>query len=147
MGEAPRTRPTLEQIFGHFARTVATRSTCRRLQVGSVITSGDFTRVLSIGYNGNARGLANSCDREEPGNCGCIHSEINALLKLDYTEPEKVMFVTDSPCVACAKAIINAGVGRVFYLRQYRRTEGVDLLRQVGISVAQLDLPELPTLP
>lgn len=146
MGEAPRARPTLEQIFGHFARIVATRSTCVRLQVGSVITSGDFTRVLSIGYNGNARGLPNSCDREEPGNCGCIHSEINALLKLDYTEPEKVMFVTDSPCVACAKAIINAGVGRLLYLREYRCSEGVDLLRRAGVTVERLELPELPPL-
>ncbi|MCK5800982.1 MAG: hypothetical protein KAI47_27530, partial [Deltaproteobacteria bacterium] len=68
-------RPTLPQIFGQFARLVATRSTCKRLNVGSVVTNGDFTRVLAIGYNGNARGLPNTCDRDEEGNCGCIHSE------------------------------------------------------------------------
>lgn len=142
-----RERPTLEQIFGQFARTVATRSTCTRLQVGSVITNGDFTRVLAIGYNGNARGLPNTCDRAEPGNCGCIHSEINALLKLDYTEHEKIMFVTDSPCVNCAKAIINAGIQRVFYLREYRKTDGVDLLRSVGIEASLLPIPELDLPP
>jgi len=135
-------RPTFHQLFARFAQLVATRSTCTRLQVGSVITSGDFTRVLSIGYNGNARGLANTCDREEPGNCGCIHSEINALLKLDYTEPSKILFLTDTPCVNCAKAIINAGIGAVYYIRDYRKTEGVDLLRSVGIPVERVDLPE-----
>jgi dCMP deaminase len=135
-------RPTLEQVFGRFCQIVALRSTCTRLQVGSVITSADFTRVLSIGYNGNAKGLRNTCDRREPGNCGCIHSEINALLKLDYTEPHKIMFVTDSPCEACAKAMINAGISRVYYLRQYRRTEGVELLRSVDIPTELLTLPE-----
>jgi hypothetical protein len=101
-----------------------------------------FHPVLSIGYNGNAKGLRNTCDRREPGNCGCIHSEINALLKLDYTEPHKIMFVTDSPCEACAKAMINAGISRVYYLRQYRRTEGVELLRSVDIPTELLTLPE-----
>ena len=134
-------RPTLHQIFAQFAQLVATRSTCKRLQVGSVITSGDFTRVLAIGYNGNARGLPNTCDREEPGNCGCIHSEINALLKLDYTEPTKLMFLTDTPCLACAKAIINAGIDAVYYVRQYRNPEGIELLRSTGIPTQQVDLP------
>jgi dCMP deaminase len=138
-----RSRPALVEIFGQFARLVATRSTCNRLQVGSVITNGDFTRVLSIGYNGNARGLPNACDREEPGNCGCIHSEINALLKLDYAEHEKVMFVTDSPCANCAKAIINAGIQRLYFIRRYRKSTGLDLLAQAGISSEQISLPEL----
>ena len=119
---------------------MATRSTCKRLQVGSVVTSGDFTRVLAIGYNGNARGLPNTCDREEPGNCGCIHSEINALLKLDYTEPTKLLFLTDTPCLDCAKAIINASIDAVYYLREYRKTEGLDLLRSVGIPTQQVDV-------
>jgi len=135
-------RPTLPEVFGRFSQLVALRSTCKRLQVGSVITSGDYTRVLSIGYNGNAKGLANTCDREEPGNCGCIHSEINALLKLDYTEQHKIMFVTDSPCIACAKAMINAGIDAVYYLREYRKTEGVELLRSVRIPTELLVLPE-----
>lgn len=134
-------RPTLREVFGRFSQLVALRSTCTRLQVGSVITSADFTRVLSIGYNGNARGLPNTCDREEAGNCGCIHSEINALLKLDYTEPHKIMFITDSPCAACAKAIINAGIDKVYYLREYRIRDGLDLLRQAGIESERLELP------
>jgi dCMP deaminase len=133
-------RPSLQQIFADFSRLVARRSTCKRLQVGSVITSGDYMRVLAIGYNGNARGLPNTCDRDEPGNCGCIHSEINALLKLDYTEPHKIMFITDSPCVGCAKAIINAGIEQVHYLRAYRKADGLDLLRSAGIAVSQIEL-------
>ena len=57
------------------AEELAKRSTCARLQVGSVITTGDLTQVLGIGYNGNARGLPNRCDSTEPGSCGCLHSE------------------------------------------------------------------------
>ena len=140
-------RPTLPQIFGQFARLVATRSTCKRLNVGSVVTNGDFTRVLAIGYNGNARGLPNTCDRDEEGNCGCIHSEINALLKLDYTEPEKIMFITDSPCVACSKAIINAGIQHVYYLREYRVSTGLGLLRGAGIETTLLTLPDFDIPP
>ncbi len=126
---------------------MATRSTCKRLNVGSVVTNGDFTRVLAIGYNGNARGLPNTCDRDEAGNCGCIHSEINALLKLDYTEPEKIMFITDSPCVACSKAIINAGIQHVYYLREYRVSTGLGLLRGAGIETTLLTLPDFDIPP
>ncbi len=140
-------RPTLPQIFGQFARLVAMRSTCKRLNGGSVVTNGDFTRVLAIGYNGNARGLPNTCDRDEAGNCGCIHSEINALLKLDYTEPEKIMFITDSPCVACSKAIINAGIQHVYYLREYRVSTGLGLLRGAGIETTLLTLPDFDIPP
>src|SRR6266550_2535309 len=74
-------RIPLEEVYMRMAEELAKRSTCARLQVGSVITSGDLTQVLGIGYNGNARGLPNRCDGTEPGRCGCIHSEANALVK------------------------------------------------------------------
>lgn len=103
-----------------------------------MITPADYTRVLSFGYNGNAKGLANTCDSDEPGQCGCVHAEMNALLKLDYTEPSKVMFVTDSPCKACAKAMVNSGISRVYFVREYRKTEGLDLLRELNIPVERI---------
>ena len=61
-------RPTFEQVYMDFAESIARRSTCRRLQVGTVITTTDFRKVLAVGYNGNASGLPNECDRDEPGN-------------------------------------------------------------------------------
>jgi len=117
------------------AEELAKRSTCARNQVGSVITNAELTQVLGIGYNGNARGLANECDSAVPGSCGCVHSEANCLVKAGALMPGKVMFVTTSPCVMCAKMTINANVARVFYREAYRDGTGLDVLRQGGVEV------------
>src|SRR5271157_5122725 len=104
------------------AEALAERSTCSRLQVGTVITSTDYRRVLAVGYNGNATGLPNQCDRDEPGNCGCLHSEENAVINCDAPrQVEKIVFVTHLPCMMCAKRLINLGnVRRVYYRTDYR---------------------------
>ncbi len=134
--QAPDRIP-LEEVYMRMAEELAKRSTCARLQVGSVITTSDLTQVLGIGYNGNARGLPNRCDSSEPGNCGCLHSEQNALIKAGAQLPGKVMFVSASPCVMCAKMIINANVGRVYYRQAYRDPAGLNVLRQAGVEVVQ----------
>ncbi len=137
---APRRRPSFESIYMRLAQTLAERSTCVRLQVGTVITSTDFRKVLAVGYNGNATGLPNQCDRAEPGNCGCLHSEENAVINCDSPrQVEKLVFVTHLPCVACAKRLINLGnVKKVYYAEDYRLRDAVDLLRTVGIEVEKL---------
>ncbi len=124
------------------AITLAERSTCRRLQVGTVITSTDFRKVLAVGYNGNASGLHNGCDRDEVGNCGCLHSEENAVINCDSPRiTEKVVFVTHLPCAMCAKRLINLGnVRRVVYAQDYRNRDSVELFSQVGISVGQMSI-------
>ncbi len=136
----PPARPTFQLIYLQLAETLAKRSTCHRLQVGTVITSTDFRKVLAVGYNGNATGLPNGCDRDEPGNCGCLHSEENAVINCDAPRSiEKVVFVTHLPCVACAKRLINLGnVKAVFYGQNYRIQDSIKLLNSVGITVAQL---------
>src|SRR5438552_4979340 len=110
-------RPSFPAIYLQLAKTLAGRSTCKRLRVGTVITSTDYRKVLAVGYNGNAAGLPNSCDRDETGNCGCLHSEENAVINCDSPRAlEKHVFVTHLPCVACAKRLINlGGVRRVYY--------------------------------
>src|SRR5581483_184429 len=118
-------RIPLEEVFMRMAEELAKRSTCARLQVGSVITTADMTQVLGIGYNGNARGLPNQCDTTTPGSCGCLHSEQNALIKAGAQLPAKVMFVSASPCVMCAKMAINANVARVYYRQAYRDPAGL----------------------
>jgi dCMP deaminase len=140
---ATRTRPSFEKIYLDLARVLAQRSTCKRLAVGTVITSTDYRKVLAVGYNGNASGLPNSCDRDEPGNCGCLHSEENAVINCDSPRStEKVVFVTHLPCVGCAKRLINLGnVRKVVYGQDYRVRDSIDLLRSVGIEVAKLDEP------
>lgn len=131
-----------------YAGLLAERSTCLRgTKVGAVITTTDFRRVLAIGYNGNASGLPNTCDRTGPeavGNCGCIHAEENAAISC--TEPrstEKIVFTTHLPCAACAKRLIQlGGVYKVYYLNDYRIKTGIELLQQVGITAQQLTLAE-----
>src|SRR5690349_23838660 len=77
----PVERIPLYEVYMRMAEELAKRSTCARLQVGTVVTDQVLENVLAIGYNGNARGLPNRCDSAVPGSCGCIHSEMNALVK------------------------------------------------------------------
>lgn len=137
-------RPSFQSIYMELARTLAKRSTCHRLQVGTVITSTDYRKVLAVGYNGNATGLNNGCDRSEPGNCGCLHSEENAVINCDSPRfIEKIVFVTHLPCVACAKRLINLGnVKKIYYGEDYRLRDSIDLLTSVGIEIAHHASPE-----
>ena len=132
-------RIPLYEVYMRMAEELAKRSTCSRLQVGTVVTDAKLENVVAIGYNGNARGLPNRCDSTVPGNCGCIHSEVNALVKAPGTIEDKVVFVTDSPCVACAKLMINSGVSHVFFRRPYRDPSGVELLSSAGVTPVQYD--------
>ena len=136
-----KTRPSFDEVYMQFAETIARRSTCKRLAVGTVITTTDYRKVLAVGYNGNASGLANSCDREEPGNCGCLHSEENAVINCDAPrETKKFVFVTHLPCAACAKRLINLGnVEKIVYRNSYRKKDAIDLLETVGITVYQFE--------
>ena len=119
---------------------LARRSTCSRLQVGTVISSADYCRILAVGYNGNAAGLPNGCDRSDEGNCGCIHSEENAIIKCQESrKTPKIVMVTHIPCVMCAKRLINlGGVQHVYYALNYRIRDAIHILREVDIGVTQL---------
>lgn len=142
MEKASNNRPSFERIYLQLAFTMAKRSTCLRLQVGTVITSTDYRKVLAVGYNGNATGLPNHCDREEPGNCGCLHSEENAVINCDSPRHvEKIVFVTHLPCVSCAKRLINLGnVVKIYYGHDYRLKDSLNILESVKIPVERLDL-------
>jgi len=129
------TRPPLYEVYMRMAEELAKRSTCARLQVGTVITNATLEHVVSIGYNGNARGFPNRCDSTEEGKCGCIHSEMNALVKSPGQMRDKVAFVTASPCVMCAKLMIQANVSRLFFRERYRVPAGLEILEQAGVVV------------
>jgi dCMP deaminase len=134
-------RPTFEQILMKMAGLILGRSTCKRLQVGCVISSVDFRKILSMGYNGNATGLPNTCDSEEPGKCGCLHAEENAVINCDSPRQwEKIVFCTHLPCKMCAKRLINlGGVQCVYYAQDYRLREGEELLFASRIRCLQLE--------
>ena len=130
-------RISFEEIYMKLAFDLSLRSTCSRLNVGAVIVSKDYSRVYGIGYNGNAAGLGNGCDRNTPGNCGCLHAEDNALLKTNGgPEVPKIAFVTHQPCSYCAKRIVNkGGVEKVYYFHPYRLRDGIEILEKSGIQV------------
>jgi len=131
-------RPSFDDIYMHMALMIAQRSTCRRSQVGCIIATQDNQKVLSLGYNGGPKGLFNDCISDEPGKCGHLHAEVNALIKATYGDgSKKKAYVTTSPCLACATALINGGVEEVIYHTKYRITDGLELLEQAGIKVRQ----------
>lgn len=132
-------RIPLYEVYMRMAEELAKRSTCARLKVGTVITDAALENVVAIGYNGNAKGFPNRCDSAVPGSCGCLHSEMNALVKAPGGMKDKVVFVTDSPCVMCAKLMINSGVSHVFYRRPYRDPSGLEALEAGDVTPVRYD--------
>lgn len=132
-------RPSWDNIWMKMARTLAKRSVDKRTRVGAIIVPDDNTRVLALGYNGDWKGGPNIAESDEPGKSGFLHAELNALIKLDFSEQrKKVMYVTVSPCASCASAIINAGISEVIYDELYRLPDGIERLKAAGVSVRGL---------
>ena len=133
-----QTRPEWDEVWMKMAETIAERSHHPNFKVGAIIVTSDNTQVLSLGYNGNAKGMSNVPKSTKPGQCGLLHAEINALLKLDYNNPkDKVMYVTLSPCEYCAKAIVNSGIKKVVIKNMYRDSTGVNILKDSGIIISK----------
>jgi dCMP deaminase len=132
-------RPSVESLIMDFAMSLTRRATCKRAQFSCVIASADMTQIYGFGYNGTAKGFAHDdCKVDQPGNCGCVHAEINALIKVRVNDPHKVVFVTGQPCVTCAKAIINSGAAKIYYRSAYRSDEGLELFKRASIEVERV---------
>jgi dCMP deaminase len=132
-------RVSWEHIWMETCLSVSKRSPHPTNKVGAIIVSGDNTRVLSIGYNGDYSGGPNELESDIPGMSGFIHAETNAIIKMDYhANCDKKLFVSLSPCKECAKLIINAGIKEVIYNAEYRDSSGIDLLKSNGISVIHI---------
>ena len=120
------------------AHQLSRRSIHELTRVGAVVVSGDNARVLAVGYNGNERGGSNVVASLEPGLSETLHAEENAIIKLNFDFPSrKVMYVSVCPCLMCAKRILNANIDEVVYDRDYRTSEGLDLLRRGNVRVRQ----------
>lgn len=136
-------RASWDEYFMNIARVVATRSTCPRKFVGSVIVR-DRT-ILSTGYNGSIRGTPH-CDEVghmmEDGHCvRTIHAEINAIIqaaKNGTAIAGAAIYVTASPCWNCFKAIANAGIGRVVFGEFYRDERIFDVAAMLNIELVDL---------
>jgi len=137
-----------DEIWMNLAKDIASRSTCLvpNRSVGCVIVTEDNTSVLAHGYNGSAKGDDNSCEyNPRHGNgignsrCTCVHAEMNAVTKLDFTDPrKKKMYLTLSPCDLCYKLIVNAGIDEVIYDDEYKRGTAIGNMILLGINVRQI---------
>lgn len=140
-------RPEFEEIYMTLAKQIASRSDCSIRSVGCVITSLDNERVLAIGYNGGAKGSSETCSSQptagfhpSTSRCYCVHAEMNALNKLNYHDPSrKRMYITLSPCMLCAKLIVNAKIDEVVYLEEYKDTSGIFILEEASIRVTKYE--------
>ena len=138
--EAQERRKLLkDQAFLNIALTISELSTCCRNKVGAIVVTEDNSQIVGIGYNGNYSGGPNICDSSDPGKCGCVHAEQNALLKFSSLLYKNAkMYTTLSPCLMCSKLIINAGIKQVYYGELYRDIIPVQLLRNNNILVEKV---------
>ena len=134
----------LDGRYMRMAAIWAENSYCKRRQVGALVVKDN--RIISDGYNGTPSGVENVC--EDDSNVTypyVLHAEANAITKLarSYNNSDNAtLYVTDSPCIECAKLIIQAGIKRVVYGRDYRLSDGIDLLRKAGIEVVKNEINE-----
>ena len=119
-------------------------SYCQRRQVGALIVKDKM--IISDGFNGTPSGFENVCENEDGlTKPYVLHAEANAITKIARSGNNSdgaTLYVTASPCIECAKLIIQAGIKRVVYSEQYRLTDGIDLLRRAGVEVLYLDPSE-----
>jgi dCMP deaminase len=116
-------------------------SEANRLKVGCIAVKDD--KIISLGINGTPSGWPSNACEDEHGHTlpEVLHAESNMLMKLarsDGNAEHAIVFVTHSPCLACAKLLFQAGVSRVYYENEYRSLDGVSFLRQAGIEVVHL---------
>ena len=127
----------LDERYLRMARIWAENSYCKRRQVGALLVKNQM--IISDGYNGTPTGFENIC--ETPENVSkpyVLHAEANAISKVAKSSNSSdgaTLYVTASPCIECAKLIIQSGIKRVVYAEEYRITDGIDLLRRAGIEV------------
>ncbi len=131
-----------DYLYMRMARTWAENSYCVRRKVGALLVKDQM--IISDGYNGTPSGFENICeDENNMSKPYVLHAEANAITKLARSSNSSegaTLYVTASPCIECAKLIIQSGITRVIYTEQYRLTDGVDLLKRAGIEVIYLDL-------
>ena len=130
-----------DQSYLDMAAIWARNSYCKRRQVGALIVKDRM--IISDGYNGTPSGFENVCEDDSGATKPYVlHAEANAISKVaksGNSSDGATLYVTASPCLECAKLIIQAGVRRVVYRDEYRLTDGVDLLRRAGIIVEKVD--------
>lgn len=127
----------LDRRYMRMARIWAENSYCKRRQVGALLVKDQM--IISDGFNGTPSGFENNCeDEDNVSKPYVLHAEANAITKVARSSNSSqgaTLYVTASPCIECAKLIIQAGIKRVVYGENYRIMDGLNLLRRAGIDV------------
>ena len=129
-----------DQRYLQMARIWAQNSYCQRRQVGALVLKEGM--IISDGYNGTPSGFENVCEDDNGiTKPYVLHAEANAITKLARSSNNSdgaTIYITASPCIECAKLIIQAGIKRVVYGEKYRLTDGIELLERAGIEIEYL---------
>lgn len=134
----------LDSRYLRMARIWAENSYCTRRQVGALVVKDKM--IISDGYNGTPSGFENVCEDDNGiTKPYVLHAEANAITKLARSgnnSDGSTLYVTASPCIECAKLIIQSGIKRVVYGEKYRLSDGIDLLRRANIEVVYINTDE-----
>ena len=138
-----QTQPKQQNLDNRYLRMAsiwAENSYCQRRKVGAIIVKDQM--IISDGYNGTPSGFENICEDEDGRTKPYVlHAEANAITKVarsNNSSDNATLYVTASPCVECAKLIIQAGIKRVVYNELYRICDGLDLLTRAGIECVHI---------
>ena len=129
-----------DHSYLEMAEIWAQNSYCKRRKVGALLVKNRM--IISDGYNGTPSGFENICEENGVTKPYVLHAEANAITKVaksGNSSEGATLYVTASPCMECAKLIIQSGIKRVVYRDEYRITDGIDLLRRAGIEVEKVD--------
>jgi dCMP deaminase len=133
-----------DRRYLEMARIWAENSYCKRRRVGALIVQEKM--IISDGYNGTPSGFENICeDDDNKTKPYVLHAEANAITKVaksNNSSENATLYVTTSPCLECAKLIIQSGIRRVVYCEKYRIEDGLRLLERAGIEIVFIDLDE-----
>ena len=142
--ESNEKQQKLDARYLRMARIWAENSYCQRRQVGALVVKDKM--IISDGYNGTPSGFENVCeDEQNVTKPYVLHAEANAITKLARSSNNSdgaTIYITASPCIECAKLIIQAGIKRVVYGEKYRLTDGIELLQRAGIELVFIDINE-----
>ena len=133
-----------DKAYLRIAKEWGNLSYCQRKKVGAIIVKNKM--IISDGYNGTPAGFENVCEDENGVTRPYVlHAEANAITKIARSSNSSegaTMYVTASPCIECAKLIIQAGIKRVVYSEHYRLEDGIELLKRAGIEVIYTELDD-----
>ena len=134
---AEKKQHDLDVRYMRMARIWAENSYCKRRRVGALIVKDKM--IISDGYNGTPSGFENVCeDGNNVTKPYVLHAEANAITKIARSGNNSdgaTLYVTTSPCIECAKLIIQAGIRRVIYGEKYRIEDGINPLTPANIDV------------